>query len=110
MDVEGRSRASLQELARDELSVRGEQESIRFEVIEDRATLIRTEPFRRRQIELARPRRLRDRRRSWIQAASGRAVRSGDHEQLVGELWQATEQRNGERPGSQEGEAADGRH
>ena len=110
MDVEGRSRPSLQDLARDELPVRGKQETIGLEVVDDRATLIRTEPFRRREIELARARRFRHGRRSRIQTTPSGPVGGGDDEQLVSELWQAAQQRNGERPGSQEGEAADGRH
>ena len=110
MDVEGRSRPSLQDLARDELAVRSKQESIGPEVMDGRATFLRTKPLRGGEIELARARRLCHRRGSRIQTASSWAVGCGDNEQLVGELWQATEQWNGERPGSQECEAADGRH
>ena len=110
VNVERHPSGHLQDLARDELAIGGEQQAIRREVADHRAAFVGTQPIRGCEVELARARRLGDRRGSRLQTSSRRTVRGRDDQQLVGELGEAAKQRNGKRPGSEKGEAADARH
>ena len=110
MDVQRRSSAQGQEVRRDDLAVRDEDQPIGVVAGELVARLVRTDSRRSQDADPALSRGGGDRRRSQLEPAAGGPIRLADDEQLVGEIGHALEQRHAERAGAEEGDAPDPTH
>ena len=110
VNIQRRTLGHGQEVGRDQLAIGGEQDPVRRECAQRRAALVGAEAGRGDEDHPPLAGERADGRGTRLQASSGGPIGCRHDEQVVGKLRQTGEQRDGERPGTEEGDAADGGH
>ena len=110
MDVQGRPGRDSEQVGWDQLTVRGQEQSVGREGPQQRPPIARAEALWRLDSDPLLPGPGSDRRRTRLEAPPGRSIGLADDEQVVAHRGQAREERNAECAGAEEREAAEGRH
>ncbi len=110
MDVERRSLREAEQLTRNHLPVRDEQQAIRRKVANRACRFIGSQPARREDGGTGTACELGDRRRAQLEPATGRPIGLAHDEELIGQVSDAREEGNAECTGAEEGDAPDARH